>query len=143
MPRSFTIFHNLYSPEPHVATLNLHTVEIKAFLPANDFDLSKRFYQALGFTIPWSDDTLAYVHHGHCSFLLQKFYVPEHAQNFQMHLLVENADDWWRHLDELKIADTFGVAIGEPEDQPWAMRDFTLFDPSGVLWRIGHNLPLR
>lgn len=117
-------------------------VEIKAFIPARDFNLSKRFYQALGFTIPWSDDTLAYVHHGHCSFLLQKFYVAEHARNFQMHLLVENADDWWRHLDEQKIAQTFGVAIGTPEDRPWRVRDFTLFDPTGVLWRIGHNLPV-
>jgi len=26
-------------------------------------------------------------------------------------------------------------------DQSWAMRDFTLFDPSGVLWRIAQNLP--
>jgi hypothetical protein len=121
---------------------NLNTIEIKTFLPARDFDLSKRFYEALGFTVPWSDDTLAYVHHGNCSFLLQKFYVPEHAQNFQMHLLVENADDWWRHLDEQKIAQTFGVEIGTPEDRPWMLRDFTLFDPSGVLWRIGHNLPL-
>lgn len=59
-----------------MAMLNLNSIEIKPFLPAHDFNLSKRFYQALGFTIPWSDDTLAYVHHGHCSFLLQKFYIP-------------------------------------------------------------------
>jgi uncharacterized glyoxalase superfamily protein PhnB len=31
--------------------------------------------------------------------------------------------------------------MGSPEDQSWAMRDFTLFDPSGVLWRIAQNLP--
>jgi uncharacterized glyoxalase superfamily protein PhnB len=28
-----------------------------------------------------------------------------------------------------------------PQDQPWAMRDFTLFDPSGVLWRVAQNIP--
>jgi len=28
------------------------------------------------------------------------------------------------------------VAVGEPTDQPWGMRDFTLFDPGGVLWRV-------
>ncbi|MGH8082837.1 MAG: VOC family protein [Lysobacter sp.] len=121
---------------------NLQTVEVKAFVPARDFDLSKRFYRAVGFSIPWSDDELAYLHHGNCSFLLQKFYVAEHTQNFQMHLLVENADDWWRHLQEQKIAETFGVAIGAPDDRPWRMRDFTLIDPSGVLWRIAHNLPV-
>lgn len=30
---------------------NLSTVEIKAFLPAKDFDLSKRFYKELGFDL--------------------------------------------------------------------------------------------
>lgn len=30
---------------------NLKTVEIKAFVPAKDFALSKRFYQELGFTM--------------------------------------------------------------------------------------------
>jgi len=30
----------------------------------------------------------------------------------------------------------FGVAVGEPTDQPWGMRDLTLFDPGGVLWRV-------
>ncbi|CTP86143.1 hypothetical protein XTPLMG730_1365 [Xanthomonas translucens pv. phlei] len=24
---------------------------------------------------------------------------------------------------------------------PWGMRDFSLHDPGGVLWRIGHALP--
>lgn len=120
---------------------NLRTVEIKAFVPARDFELSKRFYEAIGFSIPWSSDDLAYVHHGDSSFLLQQFFVAEHAGNFMMHLLVENADDWWRMLQTQRIAETFGVQIGAPEDRPWMIRDFTLFDPTGVLWRIGHNLP--
>lgn len=121
---------------------NLTTVEIKAFVPARDFDLSKRFYEAIGFSVPWSSEDLAYLHYGQCSFLLQKFYVAEHARNVQMHLLVENADDWRRHLADQNIAQTFGVEIGMPEDRPWGIRDFTLIDPTGVLWRIGHNLPV-
>lgn len=125
-----------------MTALNLRTVEAKAFVPARDFELSKRFYTTIGFSIPWSSDDLAYVHHGDCSFLLQEFYLAQHAQNFQMHLLVENADDWWRHLTEQNIAQTFGVDIGAPEDRPWMIRDFTLVDPTGVLWRIGHNLPV-
>ncbi|MGO4261595.1 VOC family protein [Lysobacter sp. TAB13] len=125
-----------------MTALNLRTVEAKAFVPARDFELSKRFYTAIGFSIPWSSDDLAYVHHGNCSFLLQQFYLAQHAQNFQMHLLVENADDWWRHLAEQNIAQTFGVDIGALEDRPWMIRDFTLVDPTGVLWRIGHNLPV-
>jgi len=56
-----------------------------------------------------------------------------------MHLLVENIDDL--HSKAPDLAGRFGVEFGEPEDRPWAMRDFTLSDPSGVLWRIAQNMP--
>jgi uncharacterized glyoxalase superfamily protein PhnB len=39
------------------------------------------------------------------------------------------------------VVERFGAKLGQPEDRPWAMRDFTLIDPSGVLWRIGQNIP--
>lgn len=120
--------------------MNLATVEIKAFVPARDFALSQQFYQAIGFTMPWADEELAYLHAGDCAFLLQNFHAPAHSANFQMHLLVQHVDDWHRHLLELGIAERFGVQIGVPEDRPWGMRDFTLCDPSGVLWRIAQNL---
>jgi catechol 2,3-dioxygenase-like lactoylglutathione lyase family enzyme len=122
---------------------NLGAVEIKAFVPARDFALSTRFYQALGFTLASSGGGVAYFHHGDCSFLLQDFFVAELASNFVMHLLVENVDDWHAHVRSQRIAEQFGVVLGEPQDQPWAMRDFTLADPSGVLWRIAQNLPRR
>lgn len=32
------------------------------------------------------------------------------------------------------------MAIGDLTQQPWRMLDFTLADPSGVLWRIAQNL---
>ncbi|MDZ7925458.1 MAG: VOC family protein [Marinagarivorans sp.] len=118
---------------------NLVTVEIKAFVPAQDFELSMEFYQALGFTRASLFGDIAYFHCGESSFLLQDFFVREHADNFQMHLLVENVDDWYAKAKG--VAEQFNVKIGEPEVRPWAMRDFTLFDPSGVLWRIAQNIP--
>lgn len=121
----------------------LTTVEMKAFVPAADFAVSKRFYLDLGFEIPWSDDALAYVRHGETSFLLQSFSEPAFIRNFQMHLLVESVDAWHRHVMAAGVAERYGVKVGAPVDQPWAMRDFTLFDPSGVLWLIAQNLPRR
>ena len=120
--------------------MNLNTVEIKAFVPARDFALSKRFYQEIGFSMHWSNDDLAYFRAGTCAFLLQAFYVAEHANNFMMHLMVENADDWHRAITAKGVGERFSVAIGTPADQPWGIRDFTLFDPTGVLWRIGQNI---
>ena len=121
--------------------MNLAAVEIKAFVPATDLDRSMRFYLAIGFEIPWSSEDLAYVRHGDTAFLLQAFSAPDFANNYQMHLLVKNVDDWHAHVVRTDIAARFAVRIGIPEDRPWRMRDFTLFDPSGVLWRIAQSLP--
>jgi uncharacterized glyoxalase superfamily protein PhnB len=119
---------------------NMTTIEVKAFVPAKDFDLSKRFYRDLGFDLSWSDANLAYFRHGSSSFLLQNFYNAVHAGNFMMHLLVEDVDAWWRHVEAQGISVKYGVKADPPEDRPWGLRDFVLVDPTGVLWRIGQNI---
>lgn len=118
---------------------NMRTVEIKAFVPARDFTLSKCFYQDLGFTIAWSDDDLAYVRHGLSSFLLQNFSKAKPPDNFMMHLLVEDVDAWWNRVQDRKLIETYGVKAEPPADRPWGMRDFVIVDPTGVLWRIAEN----
>ena len=121
---------------------DLSIVEIKAFVPARDFALSKRFYEDLGFTIAWCSDDLAYVRHGNASFLLQNFYVSEHAGNFMMHLLVEDVDAWWRHVQAEGLQSKYQIMLEPPADRPWGLRDFVITDPTGVLWRIGQNKPV-
>ncbi len=119
---------------------NLKTVEIKAFVPARDFELSKRFYQDLGFTMASSDDDLAYLKAGQTSFLLQRFYIKEHADNFMMHMLVEDIEAWWRRVVDRDIVQRYGAMSVSPADRPWRIRDFVITDPSGVMWRIGQNI---
>ena len=119
---------------------NLKTIEIKAYVPAKDFELSKQFYQDLGFTLCWSEEDLAKFEIGTTRFLLQNFYTREHAENFMMHMLVENADDWWQHIQKNKLMEKYGVKAAPPEDRHWGIRDLVLDDPSGVLWRIGHEI---
>jgi catechol 2,3-dioxygenase-like lactoylglutathione lyase family enzyme len=114
---------------------NMTAVEIKAFVPARDFELSKRFYQDLGFTVAWSSGDLAYLRHGATSFLLQNFF----AENIMMHLLVEDLDAWWDHVQAQSIPARYGVGVEPPSMKPWGLRDFAITDPSGVLWRIAQN----
>lgn len=118
---------------------NLRVVEIKAFVPARDFALSRRFYQDLGFELASNSDGVAYFHHGDASFLLQDYYVEALAKNLMMHLLVEDVDAWWARIQALDIAGSYGVKVGALEQQPWRMKDFVLIDPSGVMWRIAQN----
>ena len=123
--------------------MNLAITEIKAFVPASDFEKSKAFYEAIGFEIPWSSDNLAYLRRGEAAFLLQAFDDRAFIENYMMHLLVHNADDWHAHVVASGVVERFGVRLTAPEDRPWAMRDFTLSDPAGVCWRIGQNIPAR
>lgn len=125
---------------PGAPGLNLRAVEIKAFVPARDYALSKRFYADLGFTEASDTGGVAYFHHGDVSFLLQDFYAEQLASNLMMHLLVEDVDAWHARVRETGLAQRYGVRVGEVERQPWGMRDFVLFDPSGVLWRIAQNV---
>lgn len=120
--------------------VNLKAVEIKAFLPAKDYALSKRFYADLGFDEASDVDGIAYFHHGDVSFLLQDFYVEALASNLMMHLLVEDVDAWWSRVHKANLTGKYGVRLSQVELQPWRMRDFTLTDPSGVLWRIAQNV---
>jgi catechol 2,3-dioxygenase-like lactoylglutathione lyase family enzyme len=119
---------------------NMTTVEAKAFVPSKDFALSKRFYQDLGFDLAWSSEDLAYLRHGDSSFLLQNFYEKEHADNFMMHLLVEDVEAWWSHVQAQGLTAKYGVKVEPPADRPWGLRDFVVVDPTGVLWRIGQNI---
>jgi catechol 2,3-dioxygenase-like lactoylglutathione lyase family enzyme len=119
---------------------NMTTIEAKAYVPSRDFALSKRFYQDLGFDLVWSSEDLAYLRHGDSSFLLQNFYNKEHAGNFMMHLLVEDVEAWWSHVQAMGLAAKYGVDVEPPADRSWGLRDFVVVDPSGVLWRIGQNI---
>ena len=119
----------------------LSVVELKAFVPAKDYALSQRFYQDLGFTLASDGGGIAYFHYGPTSFLLQDFYQPGHASHFMMHLLVEDAQAWHTHVEQLGVVQRYGVRLTSPVLQPWGMLDFTLTDPSGVLWRIAQNVP--
>lgn len=121
---------------------NMATVEIKAFLPAKDYELSKRFYIDLGFTAAWSSQDLTYLHAGKSSFLLSNFYQKEFAENLMMHLLVEDVEAWWQQVEARQLAVRYGVRVNPPEDRPWGIRDFTIGDPTGVLWRIGQNIEI-
>lgn len=119
---------------------NLKITEIKAFVPSKDFALSQQFYKDLGFTMASEGGGIAYFHFGHVSFLLQDFCAESFAENFMMHILVEDVEAWWQQVHASGVLEKYGVKVTALEDQPWRMRDFCLYDPSGVLWRIGQNI---
>lgn len=114
-----------------------HTVlDLKAFVPATDYSLSRHFYADLGFVENWQNDQVAEFQAGGFRFLLQNFRAAGLAENFMMHLLVEDTDAWWRRISEADLKAKYGVMAKPPAMQPWGLRVLYLSDPSGVLWHI-------
>ncbi len=109
----------------------------RPFLPAKEFETSFRFYKAIGFDAYPLGDTLAEMNLGPHAFLLQGHYVKEWAENTVMHVLVNDVDAWWRHINSLDLVNKFGVALpAAPKAEPWGLTVAYVFDPAGVLWHF-------
>jgi len=124
-----------------LATAN-RAAELRAFVPALDFSLSQQFYADMGFEREFVHGAVAGFRLGHTAFLLQDFFEPQHAANFVMHLTLADLDAFWARISREGLAERYGVRAEAPQQRPWGLKDMTLTDPSGVLWRIAQRLEL-
>jgi hypothetical protein len=112
-------------------------LSLRPFVPARDYALSKRYYQALGFELTSENEQIAILKLGSFSFILQNFYVKEFAENCMVQLLVRDANSWWERVDGARLVEEFAVQEPRaPVMQSWGMKVGFLFDPSGVLWHV-------
>jgi hypothetical protein len=115
------------------------TEAARPFLPSQDFEISKEFYEALGFT-KLLDSEVAIFQIGATAFILGRHYQEDWAGNFMMQLMVDDLDAWWTHIESLDLAAKFGVpAPRPPETQPWGLRIAYVVDPAGVLWHVAQR----
>jgi len=115
-------------------------LDIKAFVPAKDLGLSIQFYSDLGFKTNWSYEDAAEMQIGSFRFLLQRFYVEQHASNFMMSLSVEDPDEWWRYIESIGLKEKYPKIMARPPAmQHWGLRVLYLSDPTGVLWHIAEQ----
>lgn len=112
---------------------------IRPFVPAKDFELSKRFYETLDFE-KVLDGEVAIFNAGSGGFILQRHFHEEWAGNCVMQLMVDDLDAWWNHIESLDLVGRFGVRPPRPPAmQPWGLRIAFVVDPSGVLWHIAQR----
>ena len=108
----------------------------RAFLPARDFELSKRFYETLGFA-KVLDGEVAIFNAGSGGFILQRLYTQAWAEMTMMQLMVDDLAAWWAYIQGLDLPGRFGVqAPKAPALQPWGLRVAYVYDPAGVLWHV-------
>ena len=117
--------------------IDLQASDLRTFVPAQDFEVSKDFYLALGCDLEWSDDTLALFALGDRRFYLQRYYVKEWAENCMLHVSVRDAADCF---DKIKVlVDSgrfFGGRVAPPKAEPYGALVTYVWDPSGVLLHL-------
>lgn len=112
--------------------------EMRPFLPARDFALSREFYRLLGFHEIWSSEQLVILQLGRFSFFLQNYFAKEWAENMVMALQVADVEACWAHLQSLNLSSRFPnvVRVGAPAIDASGLRRGHFVDPSGVLWHF-------
>lgn len=108
--------------------------ELVVYTPAEDFEQSKRFYSALGFTLTEGWGGTMDCELGGAKFRLQNYYVKDWAENFMMKFDVDDIEGWHEHAKKTIDEGDFGNArydrsielIGDT-------KIFHIWDPCGVL----------
>ncbi len=115
-------------------------LDLKTFVPARDFTLSRKFYEEIGFRENFANAEVAEFECGSFRFLLQNYYVQEFAASFMMQMLVSDTAAWWSRLMTLDLPQRYpGIMLRAPTMQPWGLKILYLSDPSGVLWHIAEK----
>ena len=119
-------------------TTRLSAAALRAFVPGGlDFDKSRRFYEALGFTCFFESTEACGYGLGSCEFILQNAYAKEWAEWFMVQLIVADLDAWWAKIEGLELEAAFGVqAPIAPKLMPWRARVAFVYGPCGELWHI-------
>ncbi|WP_442595947.1 hypothetical protein ACSBPU_04430 [Parapusillimonas sp. JC17] len=111
--------------------------DLRTFIPAQDFALSKEFYSALGCELAWSDEGLALFRIAGSGFYLQRYYVKEWAENCMLHMSVKDAARCFADIKNLLGSGRFPSArVVPPKHESYGALVTYVWDPSGVLLHL-------
>lgn len=108
------------------------------FIPSGEnFQLSKAFFERLGFAVNWEAEGLAELQWGEAVFVLQDFHHQEMQENLMFTLIVPDLEAFWASWSASGIAGDFPeVKSKEPTRFPWGDREVHIIDPAGVCWHV-------
>jgi len=110
---------------------------IRPFIGAKDFEVSRNFYQDLGFQEVVIDHDFSYFNAQGFGFYLQAYYVQDWVDNTMVFIEVENVWEYWEELVALNLTAKYETAKLTPiRTMEWGSECF-LHDPSGILWHFG------
>lgn len=110
---------------------------IRPFLGAKNFEISRHFYNDLGFQETVLGPGFSVFKTDGLAFYLQDAYVKDWVDNTMVFLEVEDVPRFWEKLVALDLPATYeGVRVEPIRTLDWG-RECFIHDPSGILWHVG------
>jgi catechol 2,3-dioxygenase-like lactoylglutathione lyase family enzyme len=110
---------------------------IRPFIGARDYELSRSFYQALGFQEVILSHNMCLFKTDRIGFYLQDAYVKDWIDNTMVFVEVDDVDAYFEELAILDLPSKYpGSKLTSPREYDWGKECF-LHDPSGILWHFG------
>lgn len=110
----------------------MEVLDIRTFIPCKDYETSKAFYQALGFSCSDASKDLSIFHNGPCTFFLQRYYNEEFANNLMLQLVVADIEEAFALISSLQ---DFGIRYRPIQQEHWG-KVIYLWGPAGELWHV-------
>jgi uncharacterized glyoxalase superfamily protein PhnB len=58
-------------------------------------------------------------------------------------MMANGREAWWQHVQDQDLKNNYDIKAEPPVNRPWGIRDFTLSDPTGIVWRIGQSIDVK
>ncbi len=116
--------------------MNHNAKSIRPFIGARDFQISRKFYQDLGFEETVLAHNFSVFKTGEIAFYLQDYYDKNWIENTMIFLEVDDVERYYNELATLNLTNKYGVKLTPIRYEEWGSECF-LHDPSGVLWHFG------
>lgn len=117
--------------------MNHFAKSIRPFIGAKNYDISRSFYQDLGFREHIVGHNMSYFETDGLGFYLQDYYLKDWIDNTMVFLEVDDVHRHYKELFALKLPDKYeNVKLVPVRELDWG-RECFLHDPSGVLWHFG------
>jgi len=117
--------------------MKLEPISLRTFIGSKDFNVSRAFYNCLGFEESVISDNMSRFYLGDLSFYLQDYYAEEWVNNTMLFIEVKDTQACFEWLKEFELGNKFpGAKLMPIKKEAWGEECFVL-DPSGVLLHFG------
>lgn len=113
--------------------MSLSIIDLKAYVPAKNFEESKSFYQALGFKMSEGWGGTADFELSGQRFRLQNYYNKDWAENFMFVMGVTDIEAWHKRAKELVASGAYANVRFSPPEPVDGAQVLHIWDPCGVL----------